>query len=74
MQLQGQFFGNTVSDTKAEMLEALMPLQGHFLEDNGRLRQCHGDSFYLDLVVFKAVSWGQLLPGLGGFQGQFFEV
>ena len=35
-----------------------MPLQGQFLEDTGRLRQCHGDSFYLDLVVFKASCGG----------------
>ena len=45
-----------------------MPLQGNFLEDTGRLRQCHGDSFYLDLVVVKAVSSGQLIPDLVVFK------
>ena len=36
--------------------------------DTGRLRQCHGDSFYLDLVVVKAVSSGQLIPDLVVFK------
>ena len=67
MHLQGPF-GNTVSDTKAEMFDKLKMFKVSVGGSHASARPV-----FLGQREVEAVSRGQLLPGPGGLQGQFWR-